>query len=534
MAVRDMNGSHTAGPDERVGVVLVHGIGEQRRFEHIDGQVREIIRALKGGRGNTCEVTVEVASGNSASFHAEQDSWALGNVAPVRALVRDSGSGRLVEISFHEVWWADSNEPYSLAKQIRFWVWGLVIAFIPMKHHSTLAGSSYMRDPVAPGGRTRGERLWVRARLFAVSVVSVLGAASLGLATFVAKRLLNIEPPDFVRAFVNYVAGVKLYNQKSRKGGGIPAENADFLDAMDEPPRVSVRRRMVRALAHAALADYDRWYVVAHSLGTVVAFNGLMESCYAWPGYFDEKGWNELVARGMAGPARSGWVVPTGATSPRRPVWLDDRDVAFRSVVFEKLHGLLTMGTPLEKFATLWPGRVPISCEPAFRAGTVWISVYDPIDPVSGVLRAFDTRSPNQMPQPETLGYAADAKLFISHIRYLKWYPGGGTLVDGVAEWLLTGRRHLIGVGAGPRWFAFSDAPAGTVPTPPPGSARHRSRTRGAWCWWIGAVVFLTMLGGLTLPPMVRLVGATAASVYRHAASSLRPRAAAPDPRSGR
>ena len=33
---------------ESVGLILVHGIGEQRRFEHLDGQLRFLIRALHG------------------------------------------------------------------------------------------------------------------------------------------------------------------------------------------------------------------------------------------------------------------------------------------------------------------------------------------------------------------------------------------------------------------------------------------------------------------------------------------------------
>jgi hypothetical protein len=45
---------------ERIGVVVVHGISEQRRYEHVDGQVREIVAAL-GARPNTT-VTVDVAA----------------------------------------------------------------------------------------------------------------------------------------------------------------------------------------------------------------------------------------------------------------------------------------------------------------------------------------------------------------------------------------------------------------------------------------------------------------------------------------
>lgn len=33
-------------PVERVGVILVHGIGEQRRFEHLESETRKIVAAI--------------------------------------------------------------------------------------------------------------------------------------------------------------------------------------------------------------------------------------------------------------------------------------------------------------------------------------------------------------------------------------------------------------------------------------------------------------------------------------------------------
>jgi hypothetical protein len=99
-----------------------------------------------------------------------------------------------------------------------------------------------------------------------------------------------------------------------------------------------------------------------------------MESAYAWPGYFDQATWNELVKKELAGPARAGWKLPEGQTLPARPVWCDENAIAYRSKIFEKLRGVWMMGTHLEKFATLWPGRVPISAEAAFRKGTEWLS----------------------------------------------------------------------------------------------------------------------------------------------------------------
>lgn len=497
-------------PIERVGVLLVHGIGEQKRFEHLDAQVREIVRALtaRSHEGRPSQVSVEINGSSFSTFAATQDTWASGDEATVRALVRDAETDKLVEINFCEVWWADVNEPFSLSKQLRFWLWGLIIAFIPMKHHSTHASARSSRDPIAPGGSTLGQIRWVRLRLFGVSFVAVLGAMSVGLLTFLAKRILKLEPPDIIKVFVNYVAGVKLYNQRGRFGLGFPSKPMDFLDSLNEPPRVSVRRRMIRVIAQAARANYDRWYIVSHSLGTVVAFNGLMESAYAWPGYFDQEAWQKLVAAGLAGEARSDWAPPVGSMSPVRPVWCGDREIAYRSRIFSRLHGVLMMGTPLEKFATLWPGRVPISSEPAFREGTTWLSLYDPLDPVSGILRAFNEDDPRCSPSPETIGYAADWRLLISHIRYLTWRPGGGTLADGLAHWLVTGSRSQIRNDLGHRWFAPYRGPIWRL-------ERHIRRSIGAWIWWFLAVALLTALGTFSMPVLVSPISKAAAAVWK-------------------
>ena len=51
----------------RVGVVVVHGIGEQKRFEHLDGQARDFINGIiEANGGGTNFVT--------ASFFARSDS----------------------------------------------------------------------------------------------------------------------------------------------------------------------------------------------------------------------------------------------------------------------------------------------------------------------------------------------------------------------------------------------------------------------------------------------------------------------------
>jgi hypothetical protein len=249
--------------------------------------------------------------------------------------------------------------------------------------------------------------------------------------------------------FVNYVSGVKLYNQPHRYGGGFPSKLEDFLDALDEPPRVSIRRRMIRTIMDAARADYSRWYILAHSLGSLVAFNGLMETGYRWPGYFNE--WPWFLIRHLENPdtlvgqVSQDWVVPDPHDmSPSRPVWAESNEIAYRSHIFRNFHGLLTFGSPLEKFATIWPWRVGISSEPAFRPGTRWFNIYDPIDPVSGVLRSFSGGPQSCCPEPENIGYAAGSILLVNHLKCLARPKDGHGLVDSLADWLVTGNADRI------------------------------------------------------------------------------------------
>jgi len=64
----------------RIGTILVHGICEQKRFAHLDSEIRSIVEGLR--RRPSTEVTVEILSGTGATLQAEQDTWAGGPTRP--------------------------------------------------------------------------------------------------------------------------------------------------------------------------------------------------------------------------------------------------------------------------------------------------------------------------------------------------------------------------------------------------------------------------------------------------------------------
>jgi hypothetical protein len=392
-------------PGPTIGVILVHGIGEQRRFEHLDGQARYLIKALPR-LGEVEGVSVDIAPSNAGAFQAEHDTWAGGAQPSVRIAVRHRLGTDLYEsrILIHEVWWADVNERYSIAKQFRFWLWALAIWNYPHKLGTRHVTAARQAIPVIPG-KKRSEA-YDRLRLYLLSTFFALLGLSVGWITFLASRLLNWQLPDVLRVLTNYVSAVKLYNQRSRFGPGLWWAREEFLDSIDAPPRESIRRRMVRTICDVACNNYDRWYILAHSQGSVVAFNGLMTPAYTWPGYLDEDRWYRLINNKMGGPSRGSTPAPGQSMQPRRPVWLAHDDIAYRQRIFRKFRGLLTYGSPLEKFVGLWPQRVAICREPAFH-NVPWINLYDPIDPVSGRLLAFAHYPPECCPRPVDIGYSA-------------------------------------------------------------------------------------------------------------------------------
>ena len=343
-----------------------------------------------------------------------------------------------------------------------------------------------MRRPRFPHGLTKRDEFVARLKLFFVSNVFLMGAFTVGLAVYLARRLLGYSAPNVVRVFVNYLSAVKLYSQTERSDGG-------FLDAYRAPPRVSIRRRMIRAMLDVAAAGYDRWYVFAHSLGSVVAFNGLMENSHCLPNYLDEERYRQFYGS-LVGPAQSQhFVGDTADMMPPRPLWLADDDVVYREKVLEKFRGLLTYGSPLDKFATIWPARVPINVrEPFFHTDAEWINIYDPTDPVGASLDAFGGPGapfPESVLQPKNYGYRAHWLLLYSHLCYLRVHEGRKCeLSDAAVEWVLSGRK--FSAHASPhenRWFI-------------PASRVEIRRTLWARTMWVVTYVALTLAAALVLP----------------------------------
>jgi hypothetical protein len=245
-----------------------------------------------------------------------------------------------------------------------------------------------------------------------------------------------------------------------------------------------------------------RWYVLAHSQGTIPAFNGLMETAYQWLRYLDPLRLQRLRDRKLAGqplPTAKPSVAASGPapeTMPRRPTWANPGEIAYRRRIFRNFRGFLTFGSPLGKFATIWPALVPVSREPAFHRDAKWINVFDPIDPVSGVLRTFEEENFRSekgsevcCPELHNLGYRAGSLLLANHLKYFaRRKEKDVDFAVIVSRWLLTGDVNSV-LGAS-CWFVGRDR-----------TFKRRQRLKRA-SWLIGAGIEWGV-GALLVPRVI-------------------------------
>jgi hypothetical protein len=449
---------------QRVGILVVHGIGEQCQFEHLEEVVRNIASALQVD-SNIASVQVNINVSKDAPYRAKQQTWRGEGTATAIIEVVDTND-KQTNLEFREVWWSDLDEPNSIKAFLSFWAWGLSLWTKPRYDRRVDTECPDKKAPLHPDRRLPGRnskkakgvlpnegepiRFIHRIYLFLVSFVVLLLLPFLWVLGRVLRSILGLEiKPDLL---VEYLGDVKLYQQDAREGKG------PLVDLGKAPPRFSIRRRFIEALVEMSLEQYERWYILSHSLGTVVAFNGLMEVETALPRYLNQKLWERWRDK-YEEQARKELTQLTDAQKeaqkyllPQRPSWLspdNDKfiDIISRQELFRNLKGFMTYGSPLSKFAILWPLIVPLNKdESVFREDFEWINVFDPTDPVSDSTRFFnsieeDKKSKSPL-NPIEIPYKAEQIHLLSHGQYLTFNPKRNhPLVRQVSLWLWRGGK---------------------------------------------------------------------------------------------
>jgi hypothetical protein len=437
-----------AGPKvERIGLLFVHGVGEQARFGHLISSVREL-----------SELMLQTEPRARITVVDRTPKWKLPpgrpdpkGVAPITMTF--IGADHHIVYECHEVWWADLGARSGILDTITFWLWGLGQWCAPIYRDLDCAHlpkvkldcnekpvTTLATTPESVVGSFKHEPL-ARLQLLVAALATVFIACTWVLAKRVFAKLLGTSPSPTV--IVRYVGDVRTYEERARPGGSAISDPG-------QPQRVGIRRRMVPHMVALGASDCDGWYVVAHSLGTVVAYNGLTEIGHALPNYLTEAQWRGLPDRIKTDPGCERRTSVAGMM-PARPGWLDIEDRINRPELFKGLRGFLTYGSPLDKFAGLWPRIVATATDRKdgrnpFPDGCRWINLASPCDPVAGILDSFcsgpKTRFPNALPKIENTGTPWTHLFGLAHIRY---FAGAERSVEGLgirqkraaARWLI-------------------------------------------------------------------------------------------------
>jgi len=412
----------------RVGLLFVHGIGEQKRFEHLKSAVAEFAEYM---------VQAEGEAGASASLVDRTDDWKLppgspdpNRLAPITLTIRGPKCHTVFDC--HEVWWADLGERTGIAAELRFWIWGLGQWCAPIyreldsagiakkKSHDNVVRSKLTKLPGISIAGTRNEP-WVRLQLAIASLCTMFVSVTWVLAKRLSAKLLATSPSPTL--LVQYVGDVRTYEARAA-----PGDSA--LSDPGYPRRVGIRRRMVTEMvAMGSNPELDRWYVVAHSQGTVLAYNGLTEIGHALPNYLSREQWNALPdAFKFDDDCERRPATELPAMMPARPDWLEPCEVVSRPALFEKLEGFLTYGSPLNKFAALWPRIVATATDRkqpqsiVFRPHCRWINLRAYQDPVAGNLASYNEANSPQLkdaiPPLENYDTPYRPNFLIAHILY--------------------------------------------------------------------------------------------------------------------
>lgn len=414
---------------KRYGLLIVHGIGEQGRFEFLESIATSLFKALRQDPDK--QPHLQLRHGDQDARYSSQQCLYH---SPLLLRWR-TAADQFTELDFREVHWADLDEKMNMWRWLKLVGWALAIPGLRFYKQSGQE-SSALSGMRLPRQLSWYRNLQARLRLFVISFIFFLMLISIDILHWLLTRL-SFQASWVTRSrnlIYDYLGDVKLYQDWYRR-------EDDDMQVVGEKSRSAIRRRMVQALVQLAedvdAGRLDGYYIFSHSLGSVIAFNGLMEHAHTLPNYLTAAQWQQLPARFKTQIQAQN----LQQKMTRRPDWLTDTDAIDRDQLFAGLRGVLTMGSPINKFAALWPAIVPVNTQP-LPGGRPWYNVSDSQDIVAGAVTLFDgdNGQGNDIISGlhlKNIEWVDQPIIFTAHTSY--WHSKNTSrqrLVNGIIDWL--------------------------------------------------------------------------------------------------
>lgn len=373
----------------RIGLLCVHGIGEQERWEHLTSTTSKLAELLRKHPDRRARVAI-IDRTQSWDAPAGKPDISEPTLAPITIQYRASDGSEAIDFECHEVWWADLGKRRGLIQSFSFWLWGLGQWNAPIyasRDNSRLAeapkktGIPQVNLPTSTSAQRMPQILTRLSLAWAGVVASIIVFSLWGIlrvVSVIAGKKISLG------LIIDYLGDVEVYQERGQPGGGKISDPG-------QPARVAIRRRMVSEMVAMGAREYDSWGIFAHSLGSVLAFNGIGEIGHTLPNYCEKELWDALPAHLKTDddcPKRR----DIENMMPARPGWLSDEHCIDKQELFGNLTNFVTYGSPLSTFAAIWPRIVAFEKGVGARdifANTRWLNITSRNDPVSGMLDRY-------------------------------------------------------------------------------------------------------------------------------------------------
>lgn len=379
----------------RIGVILIHGIGDQERHEHVKNVARHFV-----------DIAVHKYSSSAVSVSSEPG---YKNKAPVTLHICPLNSATpKIDIDFHEVWWRDLGDQKSFGRLLKFWFWAL--------SSSGTRGQFADHTPEFQMPKNRSAELKRvglinRLKLFLTTTFFFIMLAPIWLITNLVSIIPGLPKIRVFDAVFSYMSSVKLYQDYSDALSGTLADFA-------QPRRFSIQRRVAEMFVHVRRQDYDRWYVAGHSLGSIIAFKALFSGGHSLARLLSRQTWEFNVPREFRLKVPAPQAYPD---EPKCPTWLKPDDAIDMQALLQGCAGFISWGSPLETFAHTWPATIPISKHFPASGDFEWINIFDAADIVASKLTSFNNIAAglNGPISPVNISTKSHSFIAFSHTHYL-------------------------------------------------------------------------------------------------------------------
>ena len=217
---------------ERVGLLVVHGIGDQNRGQHVQNVAESFVKALVLQYGND-KISVELPGLNGdLTIHLRDDN-------------------REATFDLVEMWWRDLGHQPRLSALIGFWLWAVSLPGTRGLFRSAAQGR---KNPENPSAIHSMVLPYDRLLLLLKTTYFFLLLSPIAMVVRLITIIPGVRQIPFIRSVFTYLSSVQLYQERRSTQ---PGTLVDY----DQSRRMSIQRRLANLIVSMSEPDYDRWYI---------------------------------------------------------------------------------------------------------------------------------------------------------------------------------------------------------------------------------------------------------------------------------